>query len=261
MRYRDTTALITGASSGLGAQFAGQLAARGADLVLVARRADRLEALAHQLRDVHGVTVTVLAADLGRPEPGRALREALLVQGVTISTLINNAGLGSTGLFADTPAESVQAQIAVNIAALVDLSHTFLPDILEKGVGALVNVASLAAYQPLPQMAVYAASKAFVLHFTEALAFETRPGPVKVLALSPGPTRTEFYSASRTDERGIHFQTAEEVVATALGALDAPHTPASVISGRSNRFQVRAARLLPRRVVLQLAARSVRPGT
>ena len=117
---------------------------------------------------------------------------ALQERGTTIATFVNNAGLGFTKPFLDTREESVQAQIAVNVAALVDLTRTFLPDLLEKGAGALVNVASLAAYQPLPQMAVYPASKAFVLHFTEALAFETRASPVKVLALSPGPTTTEF---------------------------------------------------------------------
>lgn len=235
MDHRGTTALITGASSGLGERFAVDLAARGADLILVARRADRLEALAARLRTEHSVQMTPLSVDLAA------------------------GGAGATGSFAQASAETVAGQIAVNVSALVDVTHTLLPDLVASGRGALVNVASLSGYQPAPNMAVYGATKAFVLSFTEALSAEMATTGVRVLCLSPGPTRTEFYAVSGTSESATRFQSAEQVVATALDALDREHTPASVVSGRANQLVAAASRVLPRRVVLALSARAVQP--
>ena len=261
MRYQGTTALVTGASSGLGEQFAIDLARRGTDLVLVARRLDRLEALAQRLRDDHGVSVVPLSMDLTQPGAAAAVRQALDERGTTISTLINNAGFGATGSFAEATGKSIGDLLAVNVTALAELTHTFLPDLVARGDGALVNLASVAAYQPIPNMSLYAASKAFVLSFTEALAHELRDSGVRVLALSPGSTRTEFYATSNTSERGARFETPPQVVATALRALDARRTPPSVISGRYNRAVVRAGRLpMPRRLALDLAARTVHPA-
>ena len=257
MHYRGTTALITGASSGLGEQFAADLAARGADLVLVARRGDRLDALAQRLREERGVAVLPLATDLSAPGAGTALRSTLTEHGTTVSTLVNSAGLAATGAFAASDPAAVRSQVAVDVAALVELTHAFLPDLLARGDGALVNVASMTAYSPVPGMAVYAASKAFVLSFTEALAVELRASPLKVLTLSPGPVRTEFYAVSGTSEGGTRFETPAQVVATALTALDARRTPRTVISGRHNRRAHALSRLLPRDVVTDVMGRSV----
>ena len=260
MRYRGTTALITGASSGLGEQFAADLAARGADLVLVERRADRLEALAQRLRAEHGTAVLPLAADLAAAGAAAALRSALAEHGTTVSTLVNCAGVAATGAFASSDEAVVPSQVAVDVAALVEVTHALLPDLLARGDGALVNVASMTAFAPVPGMAVYAASKAFVLSFTEALAVELRASAVTVLALSPGPVRTEFYAVSGTSESGARFETPAQVVATALAALDARRTPRSVISGRHNRIAHALGRLLPRGVLIDVMGRSVRPA-
>lgn len=259
MEYRGTTVLITGASAGLGEQFAADFAARGADLVLVARRAERLEALADRLSREYGVTVTPLAADLAEPEPASALRDSLAERGITISTLINNAGFAGSGPFAEATRSEVNGQIAVNVAALTDLTYTFLPDLLDSANGALVNVASTAGGQPIPGMAVYAATKAFVLSLTEALAYELRDSPVRVMTLVPGATRTEFWATAAMKEQGTSFQTPEQVVGAALQALDAPNTPSRVISGRVNKLTFTVGELLPlpRRVKLTVAARAL----
>jgi len=258
MDHHGTTALITGASSGLGAEFARALAARGADLVLVARRADRLETLAATLRTQHGVQVRVVPADLTAPGAASALRAEL--DGVHIDTLVNNAGLGHYGDLADTDPELVRDMVQLNVAALVDLTRTFLPD-LRAGRGALVNVASTAAYQPCPHLAVYGATKAFVLSFTEALHAELRPTGLRVLALSPGATRTEFFDVAGSDAQVGRMQESAEVVGLAMRALDRRRTPASIVSGRSNGLTAVAARLSPRRVTLAVSDRLMSPRT
>lgn len=260
MNYRETTVVITGASSGLGEQFAVELAKRGADLVLVARRVDRLEASAARLHAEHGVRVTPLSVDLAHGGAAVAIRAALDERHIAVTTLINCAGVGATGSFVRAGAVSVADQIAVNVSALVEITHALLPDIVAAGRGAVINVASLSGYQPAPNMAVYGATKAFVLSFTEALSVEMAATDVRILCLSPGPTRTEFYAVSGTSESGTRFQTPEQVVATALRALDRQRTPASVVSGRTNRLIAGASHLLPRRLVLALSARAVQPA-
>ncbi|QII05360.1 SDR family oxidoreductase [Rhodococcoides fascians A25f] len=247
-----STVLITGASSGLGEEFATRFAARGENVVLVARRADRLEALARSIEADHGVTATVVAMDLGVPGVGAALRTTLAEKGITPTSLVNNAGFGTHGRFADEDPERVAAEIALNVSALVDLTHAFLPNL----TGALINVASTAAYQPTPNMAVYGATKAFVLNFTEALAFEYRTSSLKVLALSPGPTRTEFFDVVGSKDAAVgNFQTSEQVVSTALRALDSRRTPASVVSGLSNRISAGSVRLAPRGLATVISGR------
>jgi len=191
-----STALITGASSGLGEEFAHRFAARGENVVLVARRADRLETLARRIEADHGVTATAVAMDLGVPGIGESLRKALADKGVTPTTLVNNAGFGTHGRFRDEDPARVASEIALNVSALVDLTHAFLPNL----TGALINIASTAAYQPTPNMAVYGATKAFVLNFTEALAYEYRTSPLKILALSP-PARRAPSSSTSSDPR------------------------------------------------------------
>ncbi|MBE1490705.1 SDR family NAD(P)-dependent oxidoreductase [Plantactinospora soyae] len=168
----------------------------------------------------------------------------------------SSAGLGATGPFAGAATGTVHDQVAVNVAALTELTRVMLPDLLAAGDGA---IASIVGYQPAPGMAVYAASKAYVLSFTEALAHELRHTPLRVLALSPGSTRTEFYATSATSEKGVRFQTPREVVETGLRALDASRTPSRVVSGTRNRLNLAVLRRLPRRAALTIMANASRP--
>jgi short-subunit dehydrogenase len=254
--HSNTTALITGASSGIGREFARALAARGADVVLVARRIDVLDSIAQALASESGRRVETVGLDLAQPGSGRRLHDELTRRGIHVDTVVNCAGIGRTGDFADMAQADVEDQLAVNVAAVVDVCHAFLPGLVRSGRGVLVNVASLTAYMPTPGMAVYAASKAFVLRFTEALAHELRDTGVTAMAFSPGPTTTDFYRSSRSDESGVRFETPQRVVAAALRALDRRRTPVSSVSGRGNTWTSRIVALLPRRTVLRLASSS-----
>jgi uncharacterized protein len=259
VNYSGTTVLITGASSGLGAEFAAQLAARGANLVLVARREDRLQELASRLEQQHGITTTVIAVDLSLPGAAASLADSLTTRGIRVDSLINNAGFGLAGTFADADPGRLAQLIAVNIATLTDLTRLLLPPLLQSGRGVLVNIASTAAYQPTPGMAAYGASKVFVLSLTESLAYETRHSGLRVLALSPGPTRTEFFDVIGTEKAAVgRFQTPVQVVSRALAELDRSHPRPSVVSGRGNALTATLARLAPRRVTLAAAARALK---
>ncbi len=254
--FTATTALITGASSGIGAAFADALAARGADVVLVARREDRLIELASELDTRHGITATPIAMDLARDEAATELRDELEGRDIRIDTLINNAGFGMRGDFVDADPARVAAMIQLNVTTLVALTHAFLPALVASGRGALVNIASVVAYQPTPHMAVYGASKAFVLSFTEAVAYETRASGLRVLAVSPGATATEFFEIAQAEDmaRG-RVQTPAQVVATALRALDRRHTPPSIVSGGTNAVAAKLAGIMPRGLVLDASGR------
>ncbi len=259
--YRGTTALVTGASSGLGRELSSRLAGRGADLVLVARRADRLEELAAELRTRTRATVTVLPYDLATPRPGAALAAMLRERDITLGTLVNNAGFGSHGALADADSDRVAAEVQVNVASLVDLTRTFLPELVATGRGALVNVASTASYQATPGMAVYGATKAFVRSFTEALWYETRGTGLRTLALSPGPVPTEFFDVLGAEEAKIgQVRSAEQVVRDALRALDRRDAPPGVVPGLGNRLQTLAARLAPTRAIVTLSGRMLSPA-
>ncbi|MER7764859.1 SDR family oxidoreductase [Streptomyces sp. NPDC097619] len=259
MTYRGTTALITGASSGLGAEFARQWAARGADVVLVARRADRLEELAGDLNERYGTTAHVLAADLAAPGAAAALRSALDSRGLSVQTLVNNAGFGSHGPLAAQDPDRIGEMIRLNVTAVAELTRAFLPALTADGRGALVTVASAAAYQPTPSMAVYGATKAFVLSFTEAVAYETRHTPLRVLAVSPGPVRTEFFDVVGSRDAAVgRMAGPEQVVAAALRALDRRSTPPSIVAGLGNRLSAMAAGLAPRRLSLAVAGRALK---
>ncbi|HEY6236260.1 MAG TPA: SDR family oxidoreductase, partial [Candidatus Elarobacter sp.] len=189
-----STALITGASSGIGEAFARALAARGEDLVLVARSAERLEALAAELSAKHGVRAHVLPADLSDPKAVDALVAELTARGLTVTTLINNAGFGTHGEFASLDAARERDEVIVNVLAPVQLTHALLPAMVARKSGAIVNVGSTASFQPVPYMAVYGATKAFLLSFSEALAEEVRAHGVRVVALCPGQTDTAFFA-------------------------------------------------------------------
>ncbi|MGW4213075.1 SDR family NAD(P)-dependent oxidoreductase [Lentzea sp. NPDC004789] len=243
--YRGARILITGASAGIGAQFARELAGRGADLVLVARRTERLEALGAELA---GVDVTVLPCDLTEPGAVAGLAAQLRRRGLKLTGLINNAGFGTFGPFATEDAETLRTEIALDVSAVVELTRTFLDELVASGRGVLVNVASMAAYQPVPRMAVYGAAKAFVLSFTEALWQEHRRTGLRVLALSPGATSTEFFDVAGPQAAGgARLHTPELVVRTALRTLDRRNPPPSIAVGRANRTMVAVSRLASRR--------------
>lgn len=253
MRYEATTAVVTGASSGIGAEFARRLARRGADIVAVARRVGELEALADDIRSETGRRVDVVPFDLSEIRAGYRLAEKLAEAGLSVDTVVNCAGVASTRSFGDSTEDEIRRQLRVNIDATVEVSHAFLPQLIASGTGALVNVASLTAYMPVPGMAVYAAAKSFVVRFTEALAHEARSTGLTVLAVSPGPTATEFYSTSGTAQNGVRFQTSDQVVTTALNALQRRNPPFSTISGTRNRWIKRLITTLPTRTALRLA--------
>ncbi|NYV73548.1 SDR family oxidoreductase [Streptomyces sp. UH6] len=261
--YHGQTTLITGASAGLGAEFARRLAARGSDLVLVARRRERLEELAAELRAHHRVQAHVVDMDLTTDAPGQALAAQVQRLGLRVTSLINNAGFATFGPFHQADPERLRQEIAVDVTAVADISRAFIEQLREGGRGVLVNVASMAAYQPNPRMALYGATKAFVLSLTEALWEESRGTGLRVLALSPGATRTEFFDVVGTMRAagGSKLASPADVVSTALAALDRRNPPPSVIAGRMN--QVAAAltrRLATRRQVIRVISRLTAEG-
>jgi uncharacterized protein len=255
--FAQQTALITGASSGIGAAFARALAARGAHLVLSARSAEKLTTLARELSASHQVQAMALPADLSQPGAGSELAHEIARRGITVDVLVNNAGFGTHGPFESSPPEREQAEVHLNVAAVVDLTRAFLPGMLARGSGAVVNVASTAAFQPVPYMAVYGATKAFVLSFSEALWAETRGRGVSVLALCPGQTDTAFFDVAGEQARIGRSEPAELVVARALRALGRGRS--YVVSGASNYFTAQLSRLAPRSVTARIAAALMRP--
>ncbi|MBB5716890.1 SDR family NAD(P)-dependent oxidoreductase [Sphingomonas aerophila] len=249
-----TTALVTGASAGLGEGFARALAKEGHDLILTARRVDRLEALAADLRRTHDVTVHIFATDLAEPGAPAALIARATEAGLTIDTLINNAGFGLQGAVADLDAEGQGRIIDVNCRALVILAHAVLPDMIARRKGGILNVASTAAFQPGPMFAVYSASKAFVLSFSEALHEEVKVHGVCVAALCPGPTRTEFAQVAGMRQSVIFERfagSADAVIHDGLAALKA--NQAVKISGMRNFLLAESTRFAPRGVIRRFA--------
>ena len=254
MSYAPTRSLVTGASSGIGAAFGRALAGRGSDLVLVARREDRMNTLASELRGKFGIEAEVVVLDLSASGAMNMLKDRI-TSAKPIDTIINCAGFGTYGPFVAEDEVQVREEIQVHVGAVVDVTRAFLPEMVQQGRGAIVNVASLFAYQPAPDMAIYGAAKAFVLNFTEALWYETRKTGVKVLAISPGPTRTEFFDSLGDFEVPKQvFQSPEQVVGTTLRALDRRISPPSVTSGGLAYVLSRGTRLIPRRAAIRIAA-------
>ncbi len=256
------TALITGASSGIGKVFAQELAARQVDLVLVARSEAKLQQLAAQLREQFGVQVQVLVQDL--IEPGAATRvfEAVTESGWVIDLLVNNAGFGDYGEFAERSRSRYLEMIQLNVMSLVDLTHQFLPGMQQRRSGSIINVSSIAGFQPLPYWSVYAATKAFVLSFSESLWAENKVYGVRVLALCPGTTKTEFFDVAdatgNTTEGGQSLTSPEEVVRDALKALKSGETNV-VTGGLGNQIIINLHRFLPRRLFVSLLEQQTRP--
>ncbi|MGN9782264.1 SDR family NAD(P)-dependent oxidoreductase [Nonomuraea sp. ZG12] len=248
--YSNTTALVTGASKGLGEAYARELARRGANLVLVARSADVLRGLAEQIQAAHHVRVDVIAADLSDRRSPQAVADEIMRLGLAVDLLVNNAGLGSVGPFLSRPLEPNLQSVEVNITALMGLVHLLGADMLERGRGGIINVASTAAFQPMPYQASYAATKAFVLSYTEALAEELRGTGLRVMAAHPGATDTGFFSRT-TASMDPKADTPESVAANTLD--DFARGLAASYPGRTfNRAATWAARLLPRTTVARV---------
>jgi hypothetical protein len=248
------TALITGASAGLGAELAKLCAAGGYDVVLVARSAKRLAEMADGLARAHGVEARPLVADLALPAaPAEIFAQ---VSATPVDILINNAGFGVRGAFAETDWEAESRLLQVNVAALTHLTKLFLPGMVRRRSGRILNVASTAAFVPGPFMAMYYASKAFVLSFSEAVANEVQGTGVTVTALCPGPTRTEFAEAAGiTDSKLFHGPAMEAADVARIGYQAMMTGKVSVVAGARNRWLMRGARLIPRQWAARQAGR------
>jgi short-subunit dehydrogenase len=258
MTFSGQTALVTGASTGIGSVFARTLAAQGAHLILVARSEAKLTALAADIAAAHGVRVDVLPVDLSVPEAADQVAAEVAARGRTVDVLVNNAGFATHGDVDAADLPRLREQVQLNVAAVMDLTARFLPAMTARGSGTIINVASTVAFQPIPHMAVYAATKAFVLSFTEALWAEAKPHGVKVIAVSPGATETPFFEVVGAKEASFgKRRTPEQVVATTLRGLRRGRP--SVVDGRANAMLARVTGFLPRRAVISIAERTVRP--
>lgn len=255
---RGQSALVTGASSGIGLEIAKQLAAAGANLVLVARRKDRLEALASELRAAHGVTVDVIASDLAQPLAAARLFEATEGAGRIVDIVVNNAGFGIQSEFLDIPWERTAQQLSLNIVSLTESCYHFGRAMASRGRGFILNVASIGAYLPTPQYATYAAGKSYVRNFSEAFAFEVAGKGVTVTCLCPGPTETEF-----TDVAGHamepwqqkFFMKADDCARIGLEALFARRP--NVVAGFGNKAMMFGLRFLSRKSSTWLGAKTM----
>jgi short-subunit dehydrogenase len=261
--YSNSAALVTGASRGIGAAIANELAARGIrHLALVARSKDDLETLATEIFSKHETSVEVITANLSDEDAPAAVKAETDRRGLTVDLLVNNAGFGSHGFFEQLPAEKERDMVAVNVAALVALTRLYLPDMVERGRGGVLNVGSTAGFQPVPYMATYGATKAFVQSFSEALWAENRDrgNDVRVVCLCPGGTETNF-GAVVGNERGrfesLPPSTPQEVAKAGLDALDrgAPF----VVVGAMNYAGTLLPRLFPRATVARISGSLFRP--
>ena len=253
---RAQTALVTGASSGIGAELARLAAADGCNLVLVSRRQERLEALARDLSVAHGISARVITADLARPKASRKVSEELEREHLRIDVLINNAGLGLYGEFSKSDLDRQIEVLQVNVAALTELTRLLLPGMIERRRGRILNVASTAAFQPGPFMAVYYATKAYVLSFSEAIAEELDGTGVTVTALCPGPVTTEFQEIAGVDAALFPKPLVMEAHEVArAGWAAAKRGKRVVIPGVANRVLKETVRFSPRRLVTAAAGR------
>lgn len=244
------TALITGASSGIGETFARQLASKKTNLILVARSQDKLEQLATELSHKYQIKTTVISQDLSQSSAGQNIFDQVQAKDLSVDLLINNAGFGDYGAFCDRPLSKQMTMIQLNIAALVELTGLFLPLMQQKGSRGIINVASIAGFQPIPYMSVYAATKAFVLSFSEALWAENKDKGVKILVSCPGPTESKFYEQadfpdSATGLNGMTMASTDQVVTETINALEKGQSTI-VPGGFANQIIVNLPRLIPR---------------
>lgn len=253
------TALITGASSGIGEAFARKLASLGRNVFLVARSEDKLISLCNELGRTKSIRAQYLSLDLSQPGAPEKLFAEIEKRGLTVDLLVNNAGFGAQDDFAEIDLSRQLNMVDLNIKALVDLTYRFLQPMRRRKQGAIINVASTAGFQPVPFMAIYAATKAFVLNFTEALWEENRLHGINVMALCPGVTETNFFAAAAMQHPTMRVaQSPEDVVETALRGLT--RRKSLTISGWTNFFMVEAERFVPRSLILKLTGRALRPA-
>lgn len=250
--FRGKRALVTGASMGIGERFARILAARGARLILVARSKDKLEALAREL----GEGTEVIVEDLGSEGAAQRVLAAVQARGLSVDVLVNNAGFGKYGPFEQQPLDELRAMIDLNVRSLVEMTHAFLP-MLERNGGGVIQVASTAAFQPVAFMSVYAASKAFVLSFSEALWAEYRPRGVRVLALCPGATETPFFARAGEEAAFGAKASPDDVVLLGLEAFSSGRS--TVIHGVANGLTAALPRMFPRAWVVKITAWMMQP--
>ncbi|WP_285723865.1 SDR family NAD(P)-dependent oxidoreductase [Psychromicrobium xiongbiense] len=252
------TILITGASSGIGTGYARAFAQREANLVLVARRGEALRTLAAELTTQYGVKAEVVELDLTSP----GATETLIGLHPQIDGLVNNAGFGTSGVLQEQDAARIHQEIQLNCGVLVDLTRAYLPGMLERQRGTIINVASTAAFQPIPGMAVYGATKAFVLSFTQALWGEVQRNPgnqennIRVLAICPGATSTEFFDTAGANAAVGRMRSVDQVVATTFRGLE--RNQHSTVDGLANRILAQFARLAPRNLVIPVVQRMMR---
>jgi short-subunit dehydrogenase len=254
----SNTALVTGASSGIGAAVAAELASRGFSLVLVARREERLHSLATELSSEHGADAEIITADLGQETERDRLESEVRGRGRTVEVLVNNAGFGHQADFSRSPRDRMVEMVRVNVEAVVDLTSRFLKPMVERRRGSVINIASTASFQPLPGSAVYAASKSFVLSFSEAVRTELRGTGVTVTAVCPGPVKTEFMTVAEVpgvEDRtpGVVWMSAEDIARQAVDG--AAHDKRVVVPGLLNRAGALAGQHSPRAVALPLIGR------
>jgi short-subunit dehydrogenase len=258
-KWAQKWALITGASAGIGTALAKQLAEAGTHLVLTARRTERLRELAAELSSEHGIKVEIFGADLSKSGIPKEIFAFTSGKKIEIELLVNNAGFGTFGYLHDAPEDRLLEMIQLNCSAVVHLTRLYLPGMVERRHGDILIVASTAAFQAVPFVSAYAATKAFDLIFSEGVAEEVRPFGVHVCALCPGSTNTEFKEVAGQPDRVFRVvETAEKVARIGLEGLSRGKT--FVISGAMNRLMMESERLAPRRFAAQMAARIMRPA-
>jgi uncharacterized protein len=257
--WRGRWALVTGASAGIGVALARELAAAGANLVLTARRRDRLEQLAQELQKANRIQTEVFAADLAQPDASDSIRAFTDQKKLAIEILINNAGFGQYGELTKVDVHRLLDMVQVNCSAVVHLTHLFLPDMIQRKRGDVLIVSSRAAFQAVPYISTYAATKAFDLLLAEGLAEEMKPHGIRVCGLCPGSTESEFHVVAKQERFSSKNQeTAEKVARTGLEALAAGKS--YVISGLGNYLGAHGQRLVSRRFVTRIAANMFRPS-
>jgi hypothetical protein len=248
------TALITGASSGIGRELARCFADGGADLVLVARREEALRTVADELESEHGITARVMPSDLAKPDAPQALFDQCAAEGITVDVVVNNAGFGARGPVAELDTQRQVDMVQVNVTALTHLTRLFLPSMLDRGHGGVLNVASTAAFQPGPNMSVYYATKAYVLSFTEGLAEEVHGTGVHVTCLAPGATDTEFVDRADMEDTTLFklgAMTPDDVARAGYEGFRSNTT--LVVPGALNKLTAASVRFIPRTVARRIA--------
>jgi short-subunit dehydrogenase len=255
--------LITGASGGIGEALANKLASRKHNLVLIARNEEKLAQLCQQLSSQFGIQAQYIVADLAKPEAAQEIFRETQMRKLEIETLINNAGIGSGGEFSALPLQGELAMLQLNNSSLVAMTHYFLPQMQKRKSGTVINVASMAAFMPVPYMAVYAASKVFVRSFTEAITQECKPHNIHVMLLCPGLTKTNFNQAAGIENQtgkalteGASLQTPDQVAEEAMNGLD--QKKHVVISGGSNRMVAKLTALIPNSLITKRMAATYR---